>query len=178
MIGRARLSAVVALLLFSCAGLAQQPKTEPKKQERVRIGIAPVRNLTAEALSVNLLAVELRQELMTKTTDAEILLGATDEEIKADAEKKKCDYILFADVDLLRRSGPLGRPTKRDIGEPDEPSANYVGRLHFRLIELANEKTRLDQKVMSAGRGFSAQDTAINLTHSVRTPVLRALGIK
>ncbi len=172
----------VLLLGVPAALVAQQKQPEAQKPERVRIGIAPVRNLTTEIISPHILALEIRQELMTKHTDAELLAGETRDELEEDAKKKECDYILYADVVLMRqvtRGARVAGAERAD--EPDpiyESSGTFVGQLRVRLVKLGTSRPRFDQKIHGAGGGVTAQDAALNLTHSIRRLVLRALGVK
>ena len=173
-----------ALLLLGvpAALVAQQKQPEPQKPERVRIGIAPVRNLTTAIISVHVLALEIRQELASKETEAELLIGKTPDEIEEDAAKKDCDYILYTDVVIMQQvtRGPRVAGADR-ADEPNpiyEPAGTFVGQLRVRLVKLGSSRARFDQKIHSAGGGVTAEDAALNLTHSIRRLVLRALGVK
>jgi hypothetical protein len=174
---------LVALVLsLPTTFVARQKQPEPQKPERTRIGIAPVRNLTSEIISPHILALEIRQELMTKHTDAELLAGETRDELEEDAKKKECDYILYADVVLMRqvtRGARVAGAERAD--EPDpiyESSGTFVGQLRVRMVKLGTSRPRFDQKIHGAGGGVTAQDAALNLTHSIRRLVLSALGVK
>jgi hypothetical protein len=173
----------LAVLLFAApAAAAQRKQPEAPKRERARIGIAPVRNLTTAILSVHALALEIRHELTSKETDAELLEGTDRDEIELDARKKECDYILYADVVVMQQAmrGPrLAGADRAD--EPDpivEPSGSFVGQMRVRLVKMGSTRPRLDQKIHSVNSGGTAQDAALNLTHSIRRLVLRALGVK
>ena len=169
------------LLLGTPASVVAQQKAEPQKRERLRIGIAPVRNLTTALISVHVLASEIRQELVSKATEAELLLGTSRDEIEGDAAKKSCDYILYADVEQMRHvaRGPRTAGADRaDDPNLHEPRGTFVGQLRVRLVEVGSLRTRFDQKIHSVGGGMTAQDAALALTHSIRRLVLRALGVK
>jgi hypothetical protein len=173
---------LAVLLLAIPATIAAQKQPAAQKPERTRVGIAPVRNLTTEIISAHVVALEIRQELMTKHTDAELLEGEMRDELEADAKKKECDYILYADVVLMRRVARGARVAGADrADEPDllyESSGTFVGQLRVRMFKLDTARARFDQKISSAGGGVTAQDAALNMTHSIRRMVLSALGVK
>jgi len=178
-----KLGAFLAVLLLAIpATIAAQKQPEAPKPERARIGIAPVRNLTTEIIFPHVLALEIRQELMSKHTDAEILSGETRDELEADSKKKECDYILYAEVVLMRqvtRGRRLAGADRADQPDPMvESSGAFVGQLRVRMFKLDTARARFDQKIHSVGGGVTAQDAALNLTHSIRRLVLSALGVK
>jgi len=174
---------LAALLLGMPAALvAQQKQPEAQKPERVRIGIAPVRNLTTAIMSPHVLALEIRQELASKETEAELLIGKAPDEIEEDAAKKDCDYILYTDVVIMHQVSRGARVAGAErADEPDliyEPAGTFVGQLRVRMVKMGTSRARFDQKIHSAGGGVTAEDAALNLTHSIRRLVLRALGVK
>ena len=175
-------SLLVLLLAMQAALAARQKQPAPQKPERVRVGIAPVRNLTAEIISPHVLTLEVRQELTSKHTDAELLLGDTPADIEEDAAKKKCEYILYADVVLMRQVKRGLRAAGADqADEPNpllEPSGTFVCQLRVRLVKVGSPRARLDKKIHSVGGGVTAQDAAVLLTHSIRRLVLSFLGVK
>ncbi|MBI3663450.1 MAG: hypothetical protein HY234_10435 [Acidobacteria bacterium] len=175
------LTSTLALFVLVVAAhtlLAQSP--QERRQNKPLVGVAPIKNSTAEPLSVHLLRLGLVQELNNSVTEAVELSGTSPDEIVADAKKKHCEFILYNDIffafrqDRGSRSGPGGR-------YPDvyDPAGNFLVRIRFKLVEPGVLKPRLEDTANSSNANpVTAQEAAEGALRSVRQFVVSELRAK
>ena len=77
----------------------------PKKPGTVRVGVAPVRNITGQPVSTDDLSQALIESFEETATDVILLKSSTPSEQADEAKKLECDYVLTNTVSEMKRPG-------------------------------------------------------------------------
>ena len=159
-------------LFVVVATAADQPK------KKFRVGIAPIENQSALPISRNELRMNLMQELISKLVEPLMLKGEFPHEIEADARQRECDFILYVQVSVARQGDPkIGVGKQPPWGQiMTQPRGSYLVRLHYRLMEVASGKKRLEETATATSLGDgTVQDAATNALRTIRRDVLDVL---
>jgi len=112
---------------------------EPKKAGDIRIGVASPENKSDRKFFNQGLRDKLIAAVAGGNVEAVPIRAHTEADAESEAGKYKCDYLLFTDIETLKKSTPggmLGKMTKMAGANP--MNDKYETKLNFRLYAAGN----------------------------------------
>ena len=132
---------------------------EAKRPGTVWVGIALINDKTNQSVSIESLRDTLIIHFAKLDIDAIPLNSSESSDVKADAKRKECDYILYTDLADLKRL-----VTSKD-GATKE---SFVARLDFHLLTVGNISPELTSSVTFKGVGAKEIITSMALEQEAK----------